>query len=91
MDPLTVTVLQASSQLPRQLTFVHVAVEIRQRVQHHDLTKHSAHHLFICRLYQVAHTKRTSPHVIHRTQLLQTCVCTPFDDMDRLHVSDMNE
>lgn len=35
--PLTVTVLQASSQLPGQLAFVHVAVQVRQRVQHHDL------------------------------------------------------
>lgn len=35
--PLTVTVLQTSSQLPGQLAFVHVAVQVRQRVQHHDL------------------------------------------------------
>lgn len=41
--PLTVTVLQASSQLPGQLAFVHVAVQVRQRVQHHDLQNtHSA-------------------------------------------------
>lgn len=37
VDPLTVAVIQASSQLSGQLALVHIPVEVRQRVQHHDL------------------------------------------------------
>lgn len=32
MDPLAVAVLQGSSQLPGQLTFVNVAMQIRDRI-----------------------------------------------------------
>lgn len=41
VDPLAVAVLQASSQFPGQLAFVHIAVEVRQRVQHHNLQRSS--------------------------------------------------
>lgn len=38
--PLTVTVLQVSSQFSGQLSLIHIAVQIRQRVQHHNLRTH---------------------------------------------------
>lgn len=37
VDPLAVAVLQASPQFSGQLAFVHIPVEVRQRVQHHNL------------------------------------------------------